>query len=68
MSEKQRVEENQRETTVSAKQQDFLFIVLLFYFVLGEVDIVIYHLKSLLEAGVPACDMAVIAPYNLQVH
>ena len=68
MSEKQRVEENQRETTVSAKQQRFLVYCAFIFFVLGEVDIVIYHLKSLLEAGVPACDMAVIAPYNLQVH
>ncbi|XP_038136327.1 DNA-binding protein SMUBP-2 [Cyprinodon tularosa] len=33
----------------------------------GEVDIVGLHIKSLTEAGVKAKDIAVIAPYNLQV-
>ncbi|XP_061577733.1 DNA-binding protein SMUBP-2 [Cololabis saira] len=34
---------------------------------LGEVDIVELHIKALTEAGVKAKDIAVIAPYNLQV-
>ncbi|XP_039989614.1 DNA-binding protein SMUBP-2 [Xiphias gladius] len=33
----------------------------------GEVDIVQLHIKALTEAGVKAKDIAVIAPYNLQV-
>ncbi|XP_054895009.1 DNA-binding protein SMUBP-2 isoform X1 [Poeciliopsis prolifica] len=33
----------------------------------GEVDIVSLHIKTLTEAGVKAKDIAVIAPYNLQV-
>ncbi|XP_026783616.3 DNA-binding protein SMUBP-2 [Pangasianodon hypophthalmus] len=33
----------------------------------GEVDIVALHVKTLTEAGVQAKDIAVIAPYNLQV-
>ncbi|KAM6937427.1 DNA-binding protein SMUBP-2 [Xenentodon cancila] len=33
----------------------------------GEVDIVELHVKALTEAGVKAKDIAVIAPYNLQV-
>ncbi|XP_062860705.1 DNA-binding protein SMUBP-2 [Trichomycterus rosablanca] len=33
----------------------------------GEVDIVAIHVKTLIEAGVKAKDIAVIAPYNLQV-
>ncbi|KAM7396863.1 hypothetical protein PAMP_019871 [Pampus punctatissimus] len=33
----------------------------------GEVDIVEMHIKALTEAGVKAKDIAVIAPYNLQV-
>nr|XP_057932312.1 DNA-binding protein SMUBP-2 isoform X1 [Doryrhamphus excisus] len=33
----------------------------------GEVDIVDLHIKALTEAGVNAKDIAVIAPYNLQV-
>lgn len=33
----------------------------------GEVDIVELHIKVLTEAGVEAKDIAVIAPYNLQV-
>ncbi|TRY66412.1 hypothetical protein DNTS_003371 [Danionella cerebrum] len=33
----------------------------------GEVDIVALHIKALTEAGVLAKDIAVIAPYNLQV-
>jgi len=33
----------------------------------GEVDIVELHITALTEAGVKAKDIAVIAPYNLQV-
>ncbi|XP_023278298.1 DNA-binding protein SMUBP-2 [Seriola lalandi dorsalis] len=33
----------------------------------GEVDIVELHIKALTEAGIKAKDIAVIAPYNLQV-
>jgi len=33
----------------------------------GEADLVVHHVKNLLEAGVGPSDMAVIAPYNLQV-
>lgn len=33
----------------------------------GEVDIVELHIKALTEAGLQAKDIAVIAPYNLQV-
>ncbi len=33
----------------------------------GEADLVVHHLKALLLAGLSAKDMAVIAPYNLQV-
>ncbi|KAG7262658.1 hypothetical protein CRUP_012537 [Coryphaenoides rupestris] len=33
----------------------------------GEVDLVELHIKSLTEAGLKAKDIAVIAPYNLQV-
>ncbi|KAM4733526.1 DNA-binding protein SMUBP-2 [Anableps anableps] len=33
----------------------------------GEVDIVALHIKSLTQAGLKAKDIAVIAPYNLQV-
>lgn len=33
----------------------------------GEVDIVELHIKALTEAGVKAKDIAIIAPYNLQV-
>ncbi|XP_043120975.1 DNA-binding protein SMUBP-2 isoform X2 [Puntigrus tetrazona] len=33
----------------------------------GEVDIVALHVKSLTEAGVRVKDIAIIAPYNLQV-
>ena len=36
------------------------------HFVSGEADIVVLHVKSLLDAGVPAKSVAVIAPYNLQ--
>ncbi|XP_062403778.1 DNA-binding protein SMUBP-2 [Sardina pilchardus] len=34
----------------------------------GEADIVAMHIKALTEAGLKAKDIAVIAPYNLQVH
>ncbi|XP_029908705.1 DNA-binding protein SMUBP-2 [Myripristis murdjan] len=34
----------------------------------GEVDIVELHIKALTEAGIKARDIAVIAPYNLQVE
>lgn len=33
----------------------------------GEVDIVELHIKALTDAGLRAKDIAVIAPYNLQV-
>ena len=38
-----------------------------FPFLSGEADLVLHHLKALLAAGVSASDIAVIAPYNLQV-
>lgn len=34
----------------------------------GEVDIMALHVKTLTEAGLQAKDIAVIAPYNLQVE
>lgn len=34
---------------------------------LGEVDIVELHIKALIDSGLKAKDIAVIAPYNLQV-
>ncbi len=34
---------------------------------LGEADLVLHHLKHLLGMGVCLSDIAVIAPYNLQV-
>lgn len=37
------------------------------FFFSGEVEIVALHIKALTEAGVNAKDIAVIAPYNLQV-
>lgn len=39
----------------------------MFTFSSGEVDIVELHIKALTEAGLKAKDIAVIAPYNLQV-
>lgn len=33
----------------------------------GEADLVFHHLKLLLDAGVSPSDVAIIAPYNLQV-
>lgn len=36
--------------------------------VTGEVDIVELHIKALTDARVKAKDIAVIAPYNLQVR
>jgi ATP-dependent RNA/DNA helicase IGHMBP2 len=33
----------------------------------GEADLVMYHAKDLLDAGVSPLDIAIIAPYNLQV-
>ena len=33
----------------------------------GEVDLVSSHVLSLIEAGLPAADIAVITPYNAQV-
>ena len=33
----------------------------------GEADLVVHHIKSLLNAGVLQKDIAVIAPYSLQV-
>lgn len=33
----------------------------------GEADIVALHVKALTDAGLKAKDIAVIAPYNLQV-
>lgn len=41
--------------------------ILFFVTVPGEADLVIHHLKALLAAGVAPSDIAVIAPYNLQV-
>ena len=40
----------------------------LMFFYVGEADLVIHHLKALLSAGVSPGDIAVIAPYNLQVR
>lgn len=37
-------------------------------YTLGEADLVIHHLKALISAGVAPCQVAVIAPYSLQVH
>ena len=37
------------------------------FFVLGEADLVLHHVTSLVSSGVNAKDIAVIAPYNLQV-
>lgn len=34
----------------------------------GEVRLVSLHIQALLDAGVPASDIAVITPYNLQVR
>eukprot|EP00731_Ephydatia_muelleri_P006465 Em0003g713a len=33
----------------------------------GEADLVLHHVKSLMESGLGAKDIAIIAPYNLQV-
>ena len=33
----------------------------------GEADIVAAHVEQLVQAGIPPQDIAVIAPYNLQV-
>ena len=33
----------------------------------GEAELVLCHVKDLLEVGVPPQEIAVIAPYNLQV-
>ena len=35
--------------------------------VAGEADLVLHHVKSLMESGLGAKDIAIIAPYNLQV-
>ena len=40
---------------------------ILFNMFSGEVDLVELHIKSLTEAGLKPKDIAVIAPYNLQV-
>ena len=42
-------------------------LILLLCMYTGEADLVLHHLKLLLRAGVSLSDMAVIAPYNLQV-
>lgn len=34
----------------------------------GETELVLAHVKDLLLAGVPVNDIAIIAPYNLQVY
>lgn len=44
----------------------FLFVY--FFLNSGEVDLVALHVRTLTEAGVQAKDIAVIAPYNLQVN
>lgn len=50
---------------------NFAFILKLCFSVIlystGEVDIVALHIKALTEAGLQVKDIAVIAPYNLQV-
>jgi len=35
---------------------------------LGEADLVFYYVKSLIDAKVDPSEIAVIAPYNLQVR
>ena len=35
--------------------------------VTGEADVVAVHVNNLIKSGLPADDIAVIAPYNLQV-
>ena len=34
----------------------------------GEADLVLAHLKALIQSGIKAQDIAVIAPYNLQAR
>ena len=34
----------------------------------GEVDLCVVHVDKLIRAGLKPADIAVIAPYNLQVH
>lgn len=46
----------------------FWSITLLSFSYTGEADIVALHIQALIEAGVKAKDIAVIAPYNLQVR
>ena len=52
-------------------KKHFIAVSVLWYLTVclssGEVDIVELHIKALTEAGVKAKDIAVIAPYNLQV-
>lgn len=43
----------------------FNFVIL---YSTGEADIVALHIKALTEAGLQVKDIAVIAPYNLQVR
>lgn len=39
-----------------------------FFFPPGEVRLVSLHIQALVDAGVPARDIAVVSPYNLQVR
>ena len=41
--------------------------MLLHFIVSGEADLVLHHVTSLVSSGVNEKDIAVIAPYNLQV-
>ena len=41
----------------------------MYYFIFsGEADLVVHHIKKLRNSGVLDKDIAVIAPYSLQVH
>ena len=48
------------------------FVVIVFFFnylwYAGEADLVSHHINKLIDSGLQADDIAVIAPYNLQVR
>jgi len=45
-----------------------LYLSMWAYCHLGEADLVFYYVKSLIDAKVDPSEIAVIAPYNLQVR